>query len=246
MRALAARAFATCALAFAACAQEPVEPSAPAIPTPAPPALAQLDFHPIVTASSNQLVIQPLGHVVVKTDGAWTSAEHTQPTALSLDDLTTLPSTRYHVYATIETNTLLFRVFTTPPDGARRFAEGNDHFRHVSTFATASIGGLLSYAQIGRVYQYASPVGIIVDEETTLTKNASFAPFVPEGAVSVRVIARATGSGQARIIAQRTGVVLGVVVGTLQLDLATQPEHSFNYVTDADTRLSVAAYSFVY
>lgn len=44
MRALAARAFATCALAFTACAQEPVELAAPAIPTPAPPAPAQLDI----------------------------------------------------------------------------------------------------------------------------------------------------------------------------------------------------------
>ncbi len=112
--------------------------------------------------SNTNLVVQPVGAVVVKSSlGIWTAFDNsTTPNNLNPTTLTggLVANTRYWIYGYESGGNLAFTASTTAPDVGLKYKAGDERYMYISTFITSAAGDVLTYTQSDNVYVYGGDV----------------------------------------------------------------------------------------
>lgn len=222
----------------------------------------------VTCTSGTNMVIQPLGAVLVTVGGVWevlsnfTTASTINPTTLAGGSFAN--STRYYVYAYDSGGgTLAFAVSTSAPDAGLRYMSGDTTKFFVTTFLTSSSGTIYPYTQVDGYYSLHMaatvnnyPVLLNGGSATAITAVAVGTPTIPGGATSIGVVAyiNSTSSGRYGVLYQTSptnyavGTVEDLLAGftlTKQFQIDLGVTGSFSYlVSHAASQLTVVLKTF--
>lgn len=219
--------------------------------------------------SSTNMVIQPLGAVVVKVAGTWKVYEHSLASTINPQALhggVLAASTRYFVYAYVSAGVLTFQVTVDTPDANRRYKSGDEQYQYITTFYTDHTAALLPYNQAGREYQFASMTAagggargnlILEGNALAVTPFTTVGSAIPTNAISYTLSSAAIATANNALAVY--GLALpssdarfhypinsGWVAFTQQASWAGQTTTLDYFVDAATTQLDVWARSFVY
>lgn len=216
----------------------------------------------VVCDSNTNMVISPLGAVVILVGGVWKVYTHT--TASTVDPTVMsgglAASTAYWVYAYDNAGTLDFTVSATAPDTGYRYMSGNGGYFFVSYFSTDGLSNVVKYNQNDLEFRFG-PSGptVLTGGSAMAVTNIATAPYVPTQATSLRykALINATVAGRYADILDSSGQDPARIVdnGTIQYERRDEfrlvPYAALGYngvlayaVSNAATTLSVDLLGF--
>jgi len=184
----------------------------------------------VLCTSNTNMVIQPLGAVVVKSAiGVWTVFSHTTPTTVSPTTMTGgLTNNRWWVYAYDNAGSLGFIASTTAPDSGLRYKDSDEKYQYVTTFYVDSGPNVVPYNQNDNEYTYlsANSGNTVVTNGAATVKTNVPVPLVPSQAASFSIYCVPT-SATDQLVS---------LYGTGQTDFTEQVQVNNTGVTNGYTR----------
>lgn len=179
----------------------------------------------VVCDSNTNMVISPLGAVVILVGGVWKVYTHTTASIVDPSVMSggLAASTAYWVYAYDNAGALDFTVSATAPDAGFRYMSGNGGYFFVSYFSTDGLSNVVKYNQSDLEFRFrpASP-NVLTGGNAMVITPLTITPYVPTQATSLRYLAliNATVAGRYADVMDSSGQDVARIVdnGTIQYD----------------------------
>lgn len=155
----------------------------------------------VVCDSNTNMVISPLGAVVIRVGGVWKVYTHTTATTVSPATISggLAASTGYWVYAYDNAGALGFTASVIGPDTGFRYMSGNDAYFLVSYFSTDTLSNVVKYNQNDLEFRFGPGSPTILSSGSSLVVTPlTTTPYVPTQATSLRYAALINATLQGR------------------------------------------------